>query len=448
MAKLWQKKVQQDKVMERFTVGDDYLIDMHLVEADVLGSIAHAKMLSEVGILTVEEFGRLQKALVGVPGLLEAGKFGITVEQEDVHTALEEHLVAQVGEVGKKIHTARSRNDQAAVAVRLYGRARVLEVSRLVLKLTRTCLDFAAQYKDVPMVGRTHTQRAMPSSVGLWASAFAEAMLEDLELLLQAYEQLNRSPLGSAASYGVALPIKRERTAELLGMEPIVNVLYANNTRGKVEATVLFALAQVMNDLSKLSSDTILFALPEFGYFTLPEKYCGGSSSLPQKKNPAQLELTRAKTAAVQGQLFIILGITRGLYSGYNRDFQETKRPLIEGFNTTADALEVVEMVFSNLTVNEQTCRDAFTPEVFAADAANELVGQGMPFRDAYRKIGLDLDALAERDPVENIRSKKHLGATGNLGLDLLGKRLADLTDRVDIRSEHVRRIRETLLGL
>ena len=448
MAKLWQKKVQQDKVMERFTVGNDPLLDMNLVEADVLGSIAHAKMLSEVGILSAAEFASLRKELSAVLDLAEAGKFTITVEQEDVHTAIEEHLVARLADLGKKIHTARSRNDQVALDTRLYGRRRVLEVAALTVAFARTCLDFAAKHKDVPLVGRTHTQRAMPSSVGLWASSFAEAMIEDLELLIQAYEHLNRSPLGSAASYGVALPINRERTAELLGMTPITNVLYANNTRGKVEATVLFALSQVMNDLAKISSDTILFSLPEFGYFTLPEKYCGGSSIMPQKKNPAQLELTRAKTAVVQGLLFTVLGITRGLYSGYNRDLQETKGPLIQGLNTTADSLEVLNMVFSNLTVNPDVCRKAFTPDVFAADAANELVAQGVPFRDAYRRIGLNLDALSDRDPVGNIQSKTHLGAPGNLALDLLDERLAVLADAVNIRTGRVAQVKDALLSL
>jgi len=448
MAKIWKKNYDLDALIERFTVGDDPVLDMALIEADVLGSIAHAKMLSEIGVLTQDEFDKLRSGLAEVLSLAEGGEFSIAVEQEDVHTALEEHLVEQLGEVGKKIHTGRSRNDQVATDVRLYARKRILEVAEAAVVLARRCLSFAETHRDVPIVGRTHTQRAMPSSVGLWASAFAEALIEDLELLSQAYEQLNRSPLGSAASYGVALPIKRERTAELLGMPPITNVLYANNTRGKVEATALFALVQVMSDLSKMAGDMILFALPEFGYFSLPDRYCPGSSIMPQKKNPGPLELIRAKSAMVQGELFTVLGIVRTLFSGYNRDFQETKGPLIRGLTLTADALTVMDLVLEGLTVNVETCIEAFSPEVFAADAANELVGDGMPFRDAYRKVGLDLDGLSERDPVENIKSKTHLGAPGNLALDVLAGRLDALADSVATRSEWLAKVKHSLLSL
>ena len=448
MAKIWKKNYDLDALIERFTVGDDPVLDMALIEADVLGSIAHAKMLSEIGVLTQDEFDKLRSGLAEVLSLAEGGEFSIAVEQEDVHTALEEHLVEQLGEVGKKIHTGRSRNDQVATDVRLYARKRILEVAEAAVVLARRCLSFAETHRDVPIVGRTHTQRAMPSSVGLWASAFAEALIGDLELLSQAYEQLNRSPLGSAASYGVALPIKRERTAELLGMPPITNVLYANNTRGKVEATALFALVQVMSDLSKMAGDMILFALPEFGYFSLPDRYCPGSSIMPQKKNPGPLELIRAKSAMVQGELFTVLGIVRTLFSGYNRDFQETKGPLIRGLTLTADALTVMDLVLEGLTVNVETCIEAFSPEVFAADAANELVGDGMPFRDAYRKVGLDLDGLSERDPVENIKSKTHLGAPGNLALDVLAGRLDALADSVATRSEWLAKVKRSLLSL
>lgn len=448
MAKLWQKKVELDKTMERFTVGEDPIMDLNLVEADVLGSIAHAKMLSEIGILTPEEFSRLRPALTEVLELTGQGKFTIAVEQEDVHTAVEEFLVAKVGDLGKKLHTARSRNDQSALDIRLYARDRLLTIAKLAADLARTCLDLADRHKDVPMVGRTHTQRAMPSSVGLWAGSFAEALIEDLELLHAIYQQTNRSPLGSAASYGVALPIDRERTAELLGMRPIVNVLFANNTRGRIEATILFMLCQIMNDLAKLAADTILFALPEFGYFLLPEKYCGGSSIMPQKKNPAPLELTRAKAATVQGHLFTVLGITRGLPSGYNRDLQETKAPLMRGLQIACDTLVVVNLIMRDVGVDAERCRQAFSAEVFAADAANELVLKGVPFRDAYRQIGLNLEALENRDPVANIRAKTHLGAPGNLALDRLCAQLREQEDRTARLAQEVATVKQNLLSL
>ena len=336
MAKLWKKTADLDAEMEKFTVGNDYILDMELVEADALGSIAHAKMLSTIGILTGEEFRRLQKALAEVIELRGRGEFRIELAQEDVHTAIEEYLTAKLGDLGKKIHTGRSRNDQVLVDIRIYTRDKLLEVQRETLLLADTLAAFGQKHHHVPMPGRTHTQRAMPSSVGLWVGAFAESLADDLMLLQTAAELNNQCPLGSAASYGVPLPLDRQLVADLLGFAKVQNnVLYANNSRGKIEAIVLFALTEITHDLAKLAGDLILFSIPEFGYFTLPEKYFAGSSIMPQKRNPCQLELTRAKSAAVEAALFRVLNITRALPSGYNRDFQETKEPLMQGLNVT-----------------------------------------------------------------------------------------------------------------
>lgn len=450
MAKLWQKSYDLDETIERFTAGEDVELDVALAEFDVLGNIAHARMLAHIGILKKSELKKLQNQLVKILAAVERGEFAITPAQEDVHTAVEERLTETLGEVGKKIHTARSRNDQAALDCRLYARARLLELGTAVLALARKFLAFAKRHAEVPMVGRTHTQRAMPSSVGLWASAFAEAMIENAELLSATYRLVNRSPLGSAASYGVALPIDRELTAKLLGFErPIINVLYANNTRGKVEAEILSACAVIMSDLARASTDIIFFSIPETGYFTLPERFCPGSSIMPQKKNPGPLELIRARAGAVTGHLVSVLGIIKGLPSGYNRDLQETKGPMMRGLATTLDCVTVLALIVGEIRVDVERCMEAFTPEVFAADEVLRLTtAEGIPFREAYKQVGLNLDQLASQDPLENILAKKHLGAPGNLALQKLAKLAGEQEALLKTELDRLEKVKEGLTTL
>jgi argininosuccinate lyase len=425
MPKLWQKDYEVDKLIERFNVGDDYLLDRELIEADCLGSIAHARMLAKIGILTNAEADSLTAALAEIIRLAHAGKFEIKLEDEDVHTAVENFLTDKLDDLGKKIHTARSRNDQVIVDLRLYAKQRLLQVADAALAFAATLGDFADKHKDVPMVGRTHTQRAMPSSVGLWAGAWLEAMLDDLDFLRAAYALNDQCPLGSAASYGVPLPIDRQYTSDLLGFARLQNnVLYANTSRGKIESVVLSALAQFMIDLSRLAADVIWFSTPEFGYFDLPAELADGSSIMPQKRNPGMMETTRARAATVISHLLRTLEIVRGLISGYNRDHQETKEPLLRSFAIVAGALAVCDRTFHKMTVNEERCVAAFSPEVFATDRALELVREGVPFRDAYRRVAKELDKLAERDPREAIRARTHQGSTGNLGLDIARGRL------------------------
>lgn len=450
MTKLWEKGYQLDQQMERFTVGDDYLLDRRLVRADVLGSIAHAKMLSTIRIFTVEEFSKLKKCLLEILSQAEKGEFEIRPEDEDVHTAVENALTQKLGELGKKIHTGRSRNDQVLVDIRIYTRERLLAVQEKVLVLAQTLLKFADQNKDVPMPGRTHTQRAMPSSVGLWASAFAESLLDDLELLKTAYFLNNQCPLGSVASYGVGLPLDRQLVSDLLGFDRVQNnVLYANNSRGKIEAIVVFALSQVTEDLAKLSNDLILFSIPEFGYFTLPAEYCPGSSIMPQKRNPGPLELVRARSARVLSRLFQLITTIHNLPSGYNRDFQETKGPLMEALETTAASVEVMDKVFQSLRVKRDILSKSFTPELFAADRALRLVTEeGLPFRDAYRKVAAELDQLKAEDPRQNILSKKHLGAPGNLGLEKTKAKIKSERQRVREEQKRLQQVWERLRSL
>ena len=449
MAKLWQKGYELDAVVEAFTVGDDPVLDLALIKWDAVGSIAHAKMLASIGVLTEAEAEGLRKELADVVARDSRGELTIPRQDEDVHTFLEGHLVRALGDLGKKLHTARSRNDQVILDLRLYMRDRYLALVRDALDVATTLIDFAQQHHDAPIPGRTHFQRAMPSSVGLWAGAFAESLLDDLVLLGAVAEIVDQCPLGSAASYGVNLGIDRQMVSDLLGFAKVQNnVLYVNNSRGKVEAMLLSACAQICNDLSKLGSDVILWSMPEFGYFTLPPEFCPGSSLMPQKRNPGPFELTRARAAAVHGCLVETLDLVRPLISGYHRDFQMTKGPMMRGVETTLSILRVNRVCIEKLQVNRQVCIDSFTPELFATDRVLDLVKQGTPFRDAYREVAATLDQTEMEDPVANILGKTHMGATGNLGLDTARERVGAERARVEVLRQRWDRAIEGLLAV
>jgi argininosuccinate lyase len=446
MAKLWQKNYDLNSLIEQFTVGDDYVLDLSIVPADCLSSIAHATMLESIGILTQDELTSLTKELSNIMKLHKDKKFHIDIKDEDGHTAIENHLVQAAGDAGKKIHTGRSRNDQVICALRVFGRSFLLEYRKAILALVKSLLLYAKKYEAIPMPGRTHMQIAMPSSVGLWAGAFAEELIDDLSLVEAAYGLINTSPLGSAASYGVSLPLNREMVSHLLAFAKVQNnVLYVNNSRGKYESIALDAIEQVSLTLGKLAQDIILFSLPELGYFTLPSELCSGSSIMPQKKNPDGLELVRAKAGTVSGYAAQIKNVIRSLPSGYNRDFQETKRPFILGLVTGFECVVVMNLTMDKLEVNKERLLSAFTPEIFAADAANDLVGKGKAFRDAYREIGSSLDKLGSYDPLKSIMSKTHTGTTGNLGLE---KAIDVCEDKMKRLSNEEAEIREKLNSL
>lgn len=424
--KLWDKGYELNEEVERFTVGEDYVLDRELVKADVLGSIAHAYMLKEIGVLTEDEFGKLKEVLIEILDRYKRGDFEIGVEDEDVHTKVENYLTERLGDLGKKIHTARSRNDQVLVDIRLYVKERLLGISEDVIDLCETLLSFARMYEKTPMCGRTHFQKAMPSSLGLWAGAFLESLLDDMELIRVAYELNDQCPLGSAASYGVPIPIDRGLTSELLGFSRVQNnVLYANNSRGKMESIAVFALTQIMLDLSKLSNEIVIFSAPEFGYFSLPEEMALGSSIMPQKKNPCEAELVRAKASSVMAYLFQIMSIIKALPSGYNRDFQETKGPMMRAFDAAQASVRIMNLVMKGIKVDEERLKDGITPEVFAADKALRLALEGVPFRDAYRKVAAELESVEAMDPVRSIGERSHIGAPGNLGLELSENRIS-----------------------
>ncbi len=435
-----------------YTAGDDVRLDAALVEADCLGSAAHAIMLSRIPIkprlFTRAECRSIQDALRHILESSRQGTFRITMEDQDVHLAIERVLTEKLGVLGKRIHTGRSRNDQVATALRLYGKSQLMDTIKEAADLAAALLDFAARHRDLPMVGRTHLQPAMPSSVGLWAAAFGEGLLEDIVLLINAYELNDQSPLGAAASYGVPLPLDREMTADLLGFSrPCHTVLYAIMARGKMESIILSALVQVMLTLSRLAEDLILFTMPEFNYFKLPAEYCTGSSIMPQKQNPDVLELVRAKTSRVLADAHGVCGIMKSMASGYNRDLQETKEPFMKGFDTTRSTLRILRGLVEGLAVNEEALLAGFTPEVYATDRALELVAGGMPFRDAYDHVKQNLDALEQLDPREVIQKKQSLGATGRLELESLCERMREALVWTHEEQREFAAVQKRLLG-
>jgi argininosuccinate lyase len=420
MAKLWEKTYNLDSLIEAFTVADDPIIDVRLVNADCVASIAHATMLCSVGILSKVDRDALCKELGVIIDLNSEGRFSIQRSDEDVHTAIENHLVQVLGDAGKRIHAGRSRNDQVLTALRLWNRGFLFSFQRACLALAERLLDFAQSNTKTPMVGRTHMQTAMPSSVGLWAAAYAEELLDDVALARGAFVITDCCPLGSAASYGVPLPLDRQLVSDLLGFARVQNnVLYANNSRGKFEAITLEAVEHTALTLSRLAQDLILFSLPEFGYFTLPQELCSGSSIMPQKRNPDGLELVRARAAGIAADLQAVKSVVHALPSGYNRDFQETKGPFFRGCETGLACVRVMDLTVERLIVNADRLRSAFTPDIFATDKALEMVAQGVPFREAYRKVGTDLAALLDRDPVDAIGKRTSIGAPGNLRLEV-----------------------------
>ena len=384
-----------------------------------------SRMRSKLRVFSQQERKAVTAALVGIIKSVRRGTFSIAARDQDVHLAVERVLTRRLGAVGKRVHTGRSRNDQVAVDLRLYGKERLLGVMDGVTALAKVLLTLARKHATCPMVGRTHMQPAMPSSVGLWASAHAESLLDDMIVLQGAYKLNDQCPLGAAAGFGVPLAIDRNLTSDLLGFRnPVHNVLYAGNARGKCEAVILSSMSQVMLSLSRLAEDLLLYSMPEFGYFSIPAEYCTGSSIMPQKKNPDVLELVRARGSRVSGYAGTVLAVMKALPSGYNRDLQETKEPFIEGVRMTLECLKLLKMLLADLKVDRKKLVAAFTPGVFATDRAIELVGKGVPFRDAYNHVRLHLDALESTDPRRAVAAKTHLGATSGLDFDMLTSRV------------------------
>ena len=436
-----------------YTAGQDRVLDVALVEADCFGTAAHATMLSRLPLqpplLSPADAQAIVAELRNVLADAAAGRFAITLEDQDVHLAVERRLTEKLGDLGKRVHACRSRNDQVAVDLRLFAKVRLQEAALAAAELARALLAFARRHEKVPMVGRTHMQPAMPSSVGLWASAWAESLLDDLVLLRTAYELNDQCPLGSAASYGVPVPIDRQLTSDLLGFaRPVHNVLHANQARGKLEAIILSALGQAMLTLSRFAQDLILFSMPEFGYFRLPAEFTTGSSIMPQKRNPDVPELLRAKAAKVLAYANLVAEIVRAAPSGYNRDLQETKAPFMEGFELAISSLRILAPLVAGLEVDAAALRRGFGPDVYATDRALELVAQGMPFRDAYHEVKANLDKLAGYDPDAALAAKRHLGAPLGLDFAAMDARAQEAETWARREQERHRACRDRLLGI
>src|SRR5437660_12633487 len=459
MTKLWQKGYQLNDKVEHFEAAQNSLLDARLIRHDVWGSLAHIAMLTKIGVLTETEQSVLKGALCHILELEADHAFTVTLEDEDVHTCVENFLAANAGSVGKKIHMARSRNDQVLVDLRLYGKEQIHNVMTRLCNLCLALIELADTHADVPMPGYTHMQRAMLSSVGLWASSFAEALLDDEKLLSAAYQLNDQSPLGSAAGYGVPIDIDRQYCADLLGFSHVQNnVIYVQNSRGKIEAAIVQALAQTMLDLSKLAQDILLFTTVEYGFFQMPQELCTGSSIMPQKRNLGVMELVRARTQTMLALQQQILGIISGLPSGYNMDYQETKRPFIEALDLVQESLEICTLVVSKLEVHVEHLIDACTFELFAADRAYELATAAkIPFRDAYRIVGKEVTEQLDRHlpfPLESqeqlaerLAARSHLGGSGNLGLAKTQKHLEDVKSVWHERAETFKTAIDKLVG-
>ena len=389
MQKLWQKNWQLNKDVEEFETEDDIALDGHLAYFDVLASLAHAKMLYKIGILKKSELAKLQQGFRKILKLIKAGDFELKIGDEDIHTKIESWLTKNYGEVGKKIHTGRSRNDQVLTALRLFTKDGLLGIQQQTLTLAAQFKKFAIKYRLVQMPGYTHMQKAMPSSVGIWAGSFAEALYDDARVIAAAVDLIDQSPLGSAAGYGVPLKLDRTLTAKLLGFKKVQsNAMYCQNSRGKFEAVVIAALVNALSDINRFASDLMLFTTAEFNFFTVDAELCSGSSIMPQKRNLDLAELLRSVVKKVTGNYLHVAALPFDLPSGYNRDLQNCKKPLIESIKATKRALNMTSLLLSGIRPNKKVMGKACTPELFAAHQAFKLVREGMSFRDAYHAVG------------------------------------------------------------
>jgi argininosuccinate lyase len=412
--KLWEKSVQVDKDIERFTIGRDRELDLYLAPFDVLGSMAHITMLESIGLLTAEELRLLLAELRHIYADIRAGKFEIEEGIEDVHSEVELLLTRRLGDIGKKIHSGRSRNDQVLVDLKLYMRHEIQEITHLTQHLFDMLMQQSRRYAHVLMPGYTHLQVAMPSSFGLWFGAYAESLVDDLIVLQAAYRVTNRNPLGSAASYGSSFPLNRQMTTDLLGFESMdYNVVYAQMGRGKTERIVAQALGGIAATLSKLAFDACLYSSQNFGFIKLHDAFTTGSSIMPHKKNPDVFELTRAKCNKLQGVPEQIMLIANNLPSGYFRDLQIIKEVFVPTFDELKDCLRMVTLMLEHITVNEHILDDPRYDLMFSVEEVNRLTLSGMPFRDAYKKVGLDIEA-GKFTPVKEVHHT-HEGSIGNL---------------------------------
>jgi argininosuccinate lyase len=415
--KLWEKNFEVNKEIERFTVGRDRELDLYLAKYDVLGSIAHITMLESVGLLKADELRQLLAELKAIYRLAERGEFVIEDGVEDVHSQVELLLTRKLGDMGKKIHSGRSRNDQVLVDLKLFTRHELKDVVEAVKVLFDELQHKSEQYRHVLMPGYTHLQIAMPSSFGLWFGAYAESLADDMLFIQAAYRLTNRNPLGSAAGYGSSFPLDRGMTTRLLGFDSMdYNVVYAQMGRGKMERNVAFALASVAGTMAKLAFDACLFNCQNFGFIGLPKECTTGSSIMPHKKNPDVFELIRAKCNKIQSLPGQIMLVMNNLPAGYFRDLQIIKEVFLPAFGELKDCLQMTTYIVNRMEVNEHILDNAMYDPIFSVEEVNRLAAAGMPFRDAYRQVGLEIEAGTFK--ADHNLHHTHEGSMGRLCTD------------------------------
>lgn len=423
--KLWQKNYQVDKSIDTFTVGDDRDLDLYMAKFDVLGSLAHTRMLEKVGLLTTDDLEQVQQGLKDIYYEIEAGKFAIEDGVEDVHSQVEMLLTRRLGEVGKKIHSGRSRNDQVLVDIKMFMRHELMRIVSSYQQLFDVLQGLSNEHKDKLLPGYTHLQLAMPSSFGMWFGAYAEAITDDMEVLLAAYNSTNKNPLGSAAGYGSTFPLDRQLTTDLLGFETLnYNAVFAQMSRGKAERNVAFAIASVASTLSKLAYDVVLYMNQNFGFLSFPDELTTGSSIMPHKKNPDVFELIRGKCNVLQSLPNEIMLLTSNLPSGYHRDLQLTKDVIFPAFAKIISCIDMTTYMLSQVKVKDGLLDDEKYDVLFSVDAVNNLVVEGKPFRDAYKIVGGEIAEGRFKRPAQ--LNYQHLGSIGNLA----NEKIAELMEQ------------------
>lgn len=432
--KLWQKATGSKKEVEQFTIGRDPEFDIILAPFDVLGSMAHAHMLAKIGLLTNGENEILQKGLKEIYQEIGQGKFSIAAGVEDVHSQVEFLLTERYGEVGKKLHSGRSRNDQVLVDLKLYYRAAIREIVDEGQELFELLIELSEKHKNDLMPGYTHTQLAMPSSFGLWFGSFAEGLTEDLGLLKAAFDLSNKNPLGSAAGYGSSFPLDRTLTTELLGFADMHhNVINAQNSRGKTERTLAFAMAGIAGTLNKLATDVCLFMNQHFAFISFPDDLTTGSSIMPHKKNPDVFELIRAKTNQIQGVPTTVGYLLTNMSTGYHRDMQLLKEEIFPGIDKLKSCLSMCTFMLKSIKVRQNILQDSFYKHLFSVEVVNDLVLKGVPFRDAYKQVGLEIEA-DQFAPDQNRLRHTHEGSIGNLALAEIQSKMDSVMQSFDFQ--------------
>jgi argininosuccinate lyase len=414
MAKLWQKTTNVNKLVENFTVGHDRELDRQMAAFDVLGSLAHTKMLESIGLMDAADLALVQQELKVIYSEIRSDIFEIEPDVEDVHSQVEMLLTRRIGEAGKKIHSGRSRNDQVLVDLKLFFRHQLQQVVNETDTLFRQLIQLSEEHKDVLLPGYTHLQVAMPSSFGLWFGAYAEGLIDDLEMVLAAWKITNKNPLGSAAGYGSSFPLNRTMTTDLLGFECLnYNVVYAQMGRGKTERVIAQALSSIAATLAKMAMDQCLYLSQNFAFVSYPENLTTGSSIMPHKKNPDVWEIMRGKCNRLQALPNDVALMTTNLPSGYHRELQLLKELLFPAFTDLIDCLQMATFMLQNITVNENILDDPKYAYLFSVEEVNKAVLNGTPFRDAYKQIGLAIEQ-GDFNPDKNI-NHTHEGSIGNL---------------------------------